>query len=502
MTASLESELAALDGSLLPLLLPALQAYTRAAAAAGSSRALAQKDWQAAEAAACSDMLQLFVTAGCMAGAAAVSGQPAAATLAGWMGGEEAADSSRQSSAAAWQLLSQHVATTLRAADRAFLLAAVDRANAGMDSTGELAAGGMQYLQGCMKTAGRMTEPAAWPTTPGSLWPSRQGALPSTSLLAGVDALGALLALSLPGIAPPAMAAAAFAAILQQPELISALSSAEAVDEDALEGQQQQAGPGRGGSGDAAAALELVGVRPELAAAVASRAAAGDGAFFSGWALLLAHLLSAPADSHGRRLLAQALKEGHSLVPSVLDALLPLLPLDGPSSSSRRDSSGAGGSGAGVATPTAGAPASAAGDCGFASQLAELGPFPGGEAEPGAARAQRQRRFAALLYAAALQALPASARLWFADLRDRGVAAATERYTSAAVSGQLLAAELAAVTQVRGAAAGHTFKHTILLSANLLSSSAQQTPAQHLSSWPPTCCPSLPGAGCLCIWEV
>lgn len=253
---------------------------------------------------------------------------------------------------------------------------------------------------------------------------------------AGVDALGALLALSLPGIAPPAMAAAAFAAILQQPELTASLSTAEAVDEDALE-EQQGAGTRGSSGGDAAAALELVGVRPEVAAAVASRAAAGDAAFFSGWALLLAHLLAAPPDSHGRRLLAQALKEGHSLVPSLLDSLLPLLPLDGPSS--RRD---------GAAAAAAAAAGPAADSNGFSSQLAALGPFPGEAYEPGTAAAQQQRRFAACLYAAALQGLPASARLWFADLRDRGTAAATERYTSSAVSGQLLAAELAAVAEV------------------------------------------------------
>ncbi len=49
-----------------------------------------------------------------------------------------------------------------------------------------------------------------------------------------------------------------------------------------------------------------------------------------------------------------------------------------------------------------------------------------------------------------LQALPASARLWFSDLRDRGTSAAVERYTAASVSGGLLAAEFAAVMEVRG----------------------------------------------------
>ena len=139
MTSSLSAELAALDQQLLPLLLPALQAYTRTAAAGsggGGSRSLSERDWQAAEAVVCGDLLQIFVTAGSMVAAANVSGQLAAATLSDWMSGRQG--EAGQSQAAVWQLLSQHVATTLRAADRTFLLAAVDRANGGLDSTGEL----------------------------------------------------------------------------------------------------------------------------------------------------------------------------------------------------------------------------------------------------------------------------------------------------------------------------------------------------------------------------
>lgn len=139
MAATLAAQLAALDTELLPQLLPALQAYTRAAAVAGSSRSVAERDWQAAEAAVCGDALQLFVTAGSMAAAAGVCGDDAAAVLSDWMAGPLGAaqqEPGAEESAAVWQLLSQHVATTLRGADRAFLLAAVDRANAGMDATG------------------------------------------------------------------------------------------------------------------------------------------------------------------------------------------------------------------------------------------------------------------------------------------------------------------------------------------------------------------------------
>ncbi len=53
------------------------------------------------------------------------------------------------------------------------------------------------------------------------------------------------------------------------------------------------------------------------------------------------------------------------------------------------------------------------------------------------------------LYGAVLRSLPARARTWFGDLRDRGTAAAVEAYTAAAESPALLAAEIANI-QVRG----------------------------------------------------
>ncbi|KAL4857852.1 3-hydroxyisobutyryl-CoA hydrolase [Chlorella vulgaris] len=418
VTASLEAELAGLDDQLLPVLLPALQAYTQAAAMAGASRSLSLREWQEAEASLCGDMLQLFVTSGAIAAAAGVSG-PSAAELAGWMGGRRGEESAAQESAAAaaWQLLSQHVATTLHAADRSFLLAAVDRANGGMDAT-------------------------------------------------GVDALGSLLALSLSGIPPPGMAAAAFSAILQHTELTAALTGAEGIDEEQLEEEQQAQGRISAADGsDAAALLEQVGVRPELAMAVAGGGGTASGGgwagFFSGWALLLVHILSRPADSHGRRLLAQAVKDAHTLVPALLDALVPLLPLDAVGGSpgsggGRRDSAGAApATRLPVAMPASKAASVSSSSISFVSQLLDAGPFASSDSSSsssnGGELSPQQQRFAALLYAAVLQALPASARLWFADLRDRGTAAAVERYTAAAVSGQVLAAELAAVTAAAAA---------------------------------------------------
>lgn len=49
---------------------------------------------------------------------------------------------------------------------------------------------------------------------------------------------------------------------------------------------------------------------------------------------------------------------------------------------------------------------------------------------------------AASVYRAALQALPASVRGWYVALRDRGLATRLERYTAAAHSGAIVAAEL------------------------------------------------------------
>jgi hypothetical protein len=62
-----------------------------------------------------------------------------------------------------------------------------------------------------------------------------------------------------------------------------------------------------------------------------------------------------------------------------------------------------------------------------------------------------------------LRALPASARLWFGDLRDRARAAAVEAYTSAHESPALLAAELGAIR--RGGGGGDGGKFTVRTSA-------------------------------------
>jgi hypothetical protein len=64
------------------------------------------------------------------------------------------------------------------------------------------------------------------------------------------------------------------------------------------------------------------------------------------------------------------------------------------------------------------------------------------------------RLLAAALYRAVLQQLPASARLWFSDLRDRARLAAVETYTTRFESPALLAAEFAAIRRDAGGASG------------------------------------------------
>ena len=302
----------------------------------------------------------------------------------------------------------------------------------------------------------------------------------------GVDCLGCLLGLAINAAAPLPLAAAAFQALLAHPELVAALTAAEGVDEDELARQQEEAAlqaSGSAGSGggssssEAAVLLEQVGVRPELAGVVgsglggvgASSGGSGSGGgrhprFLEGWGLLVGHMLAAAPESHGRRLLSQTLKEIHDMVPSLLDTVVQLLPLQ-QGGSGRRDSSG--GASGGTPPPRTASVGEAA--------AAAVGPDSGGAAraaDPGAAFTsalaaldlplvldhpqqqqqqqgqQQAQRLAALLYWGVLQALPASARLWFSDLRDRALAAAVERYTAAAVTQALLAAELAAVASL------------------------------------------------------
>eukprot|EP00887_Chlorella_sp_A99_P002776 scaffold6.g2776.t1 len=517
---ALEGALAEAERQLLPLLLPALQTHTRAAAAAqAGTPGLRASNWQAAEAAACGELLQLFLSLGSLAAVAGAVGERLAAPLGAWLRGAAAGAGGGGGGAAAhevlWPLLGQHAAVIVREADRPFLLEAVDRANAEVEATGEEE--NAEATQSARRKRRRRRLPL--PVVPLGRLLRSQRAAELVGVCWSVDCLGCLLGLALGDAAPAALAAPAFAALLLHPELTGALSAAAGVDEEELERQQEAAAAAGGGgaaasAADVAASLEQVGVRPELAGVVSSAVGSGGGGtsgggtsgggggpgahprFLEGWALLLAHLLGAAPDSHGRRLLSQGLKDAPDLVPSLLDATLELLPLAVAGGGRRDSAGGAGGStpsrggAAGEApgpgaSPGGGAAAAAGPDAAddpaaaFASSLAALD-LPLHHPEEGAAHTADARdteqaearthaqtaQLAALLYWAVLQALPASARLWFGGLSNRGAAAAVERYTSARVTPALLAAELAAVAAL-AARLGKWDKFTVKGSASM-----------------------------------
>ncbi len=171
------------------------------------------------------------------------------------------------------------------------------------------------------------------------------------------------------------------------------------------------------------------GLHPQLASAIGLPAdSVPVPTRLSAWALLLCHLASAGSAAVGVRF---ALGDVGSLAPEFLNSLLQWLPLEDYS----------GGKAAAAAKRAAEAAASAAASGDVRWQLRAAG-APG----PDAAQLSRVAR---VLYAGALHALPASARTWFGDLRDRGTAVAVEAYTAAVVSPALIAAELQDV-QSRG----------------------------------------------------
>jgi hypothetical protein len=207
--------------------------------------------------------------------------------------------------------------------------------------------------------------------------------------------------------------------------------------------------------------LVQIGLRPETAGALVGymrqhhHHAPWQPALLQ-WALLLVHGLALPARGPAARRLAQALRDVPELVPSLLDRLVSIMGLSG-----GRGAAAAGGAGAAAQaaahaqlaeqlsalclSPAAAAAAEAdsAGDGGWSLRAALLAAGP-------PASAAGWRVVAAACYRAVLRALPASARLWFGDLRDRGRAAAVEAYTAKHESPALLAAEFAAIRRDGG----------------------------------------------------
>jgi hypothetical protein len=253
--------------------------------------------------------------------------------------------------------------------------------------------------------------------------------------------------------------------------------------------------PEFGVNDDAAAFLVQVGLRPEMSAGLIHVKPWQGHLLY--WALLLAHIaqLTAPGSKTkssvaAQRSLTQALRDVPELVPQLLDRVVGLMGLggrskaaaaaavvesaaaeDGSSSTAlavMEPNSAAGSAAAAVIGGGGGAGLSVAAQVQLSAKLQQLGTGSAAAALAGdvwelsaALRTLGQplthsswRLLAAALYRAVLQQLPASARLWFSDLRDRARLAAVESYTMRFESPALLAAEFAAIRRDAGGASG------------------------------------------------
>ncbi|GFR43123.1 hypothetical protein Agub_g4129, partial [Astrephomene gubernaculifera] len=287
----------------------------------------------------------------------------------------------------------------------------------------------------------------------------------------GLDAVGALLAVALtPESGSCVLQSVAYRLLLLEPSMLNQVTLAGAVG-------LTEAATGSGGVGgeevdlpeyvgDDVAYLVAGGVRPEMATWLlppeASSSDSGNGGsnihvgrarvHLTAWALLLAHALELERGTRALAVLRQLLREAGHLVHSLLGRLLlPELGLQKRQRQQQRLAAGATGGGVGGAAswaPGSGAVVPAGADgWRLAETLWEVGsPLAHQHAVRATCRA---------LYRAVLRALPATARGWFSDLRDRGLAAAVEGYTAAAEGPALLAAELESVQALsRRAAAG------------------------------------------------
>eukprot|EP00775_Hariotina_reticulata_P010671 gene10671-10830_t len=191
------------------------------------------------------------------------------------------------------------------------------------------------------------------------------------------------------------------------------------------------------------------------------------------WALLLAHTAQLPGKaSKAQRRLTQALRDIPDLVSELLDRVVDLIGLSSskkaaaPSASALPDADLSSTSSA-VQQVAAPVPPvlSAAAQAQLSAKLQQIG---------SAAHHNKQqwdlatalanielptghhswRLLAAAVYRAVLLLLPASARLWFSDLRDRSKVAAVEAYTTKFESPALLAAEFAAIKRDAAGSSG------------------------------------------------
>ncbi|KAK9831453.1 hypothetical protein WJX81_006515 [Elliptochloris bilobata] len=259
----------------------------------------------------------------------------------------------------------------------------------------------------------------------------------------GVDAAEAAAALALSGqsgeLADAALRLLLLPALL--PKLARALPELEGLDADGAEVDAA-------GEAHPAAALAAAGVLPALAAAAANPDPDPEhlGPYLAAWAALLAHMLGAPL-AHRRRL-AAALHSAEGLVPALLDAVAPLLPLEeaAAAAAARRRRTGTPPPALAAAAAAAAAAEARAAGGGSWSLAVEL------QAAGVACTDEGVQRLAAAVFRGALRTLPASACAWFGALRDRALAAQVEAYTAARESPAILAAELGGLGAVSAAA--------------------------------------------------
>ncbi|DBB01874.1 TPA: hypothetical protein ACH3X1_000476 [Trebouxia sp. C0004] len=241
----------------------------------------------------------------------------------------------------------------------------------------------------------------------------------------GVDGTGALLALLLSPNPHQGLQGAALSLLLTPPLLSGVTAASTRADEDASEAPLAKSDP--------VTALIKAGVRPQLAATICNPPADPPldptdpqdvqdlQHFLLAWALLLAHILGMPAGDAGKVFLSQALRTEYEVVPDLLRTILPLLPLE-KAAAAKKDRSGA-------ASRAGSAAKQQPQQWDIAATLRQLGVSDDAESIG---------KLGEAVYRGVLHALPASARAWYGDLRDRGLSAAVEAFTAEQESPLLL----------------------------------------------------------------
>lgn len=141
--------------------------------------------------------------------------------------------------------------------------------------------------------------------------------------------------------------------------------------------------------------------------------------FLLAWSFILTHLLALPEGSTRRKRLTATLSDPFALISHLLDKLALMLPLPENNTFAVSEKEEIGGKGLSLQ--------------GFLSQVG----VPSVENE--------WETLAVKMYRSVLTVLPASARTWFADLKDRNLVGAIEEYTAVNESQALIMRELGLV---------------------------------------------------------